>query len=47
MEGDLLAAMKSLHLRGEEELQEYSFHLYLFQIVVNHILNNKMVTKPF
>ena len=40
MEGDLLAAMKSLHPRGEGELQESSFILYihaLFQIVVNHI----------
>ena len=29
MEGDLLARVKSLHLRGEEELQEVSFHFYI------------------
>ena len=40
MEGDILATVKSLHLRGEGELQEFdSFSflhkLALFQIFVN------------
>ena len=47
-----MATVKSLHLRGEGELQEYSsfsfFHKHeLFQIVVNLMLNNKMVNKAF
>ena len=54
MEGGLLAKMKmkSLHLRGEGELQEScSFlflHIYeLFQIIVSHILKSiKWLTKP-
>ena len=42
MEGDLLATVKSLHLRGEEELQEFSsfsvLHKHeLFQIIVNQL----------
>ena len=53
MEGDILARMKSLHLRGEGELQEPSSFLFLhkhalFQIFVNLLKNNKMVgTNPF
>ena len=50
LERGLLAELKSLHLRGEEELQEYSFILYkheLFQIVVRHKIINKMVDKAF
>ena len=46
MERGLLAEMKSLHLRGEEEIQESSFILYkheLFQIVVHHLKINKML----
>ena len=29
MEGDILARMKSLHLRGEEELQESKVSFYI------------------
>ena len=52
MEGYLLAGVKSLHLRGEGELQEsssfYFLHKHeLFQIIVNHMINNKMVDKGF
>ena len=32
----VLARMKSPYMRGEEELQESSFILYIFQIVVWH-----------
>ena len=45
-----MASMKFWNLRGEEELQEYSFILYkheLFQIVVRHKIINKMVDKAF
>ena len=35
--------MKSQYLRGEEELQEFSFILYIFQIVVHHLKINKML----
>ena len=28
MEGDLLATVKSLHLGGEEELQDFSYFLF-------------------
>ena len=49
MERGLLAEMKSLHLRGEEEIQESSFILYkheLFQIVVRHYTVIKWLTNP-
>ena len=42
MEGDLLATVKSLHLRGEGELQDFSSFWFLhkhelFQIVISHL----------
>ena len=54
MEGGLLAKMKmkSLHLRGEGELQESCSFLFLhkhelFQIIVNLMKKYKMVNKAF
>ena len=46
MEGDLLARMKSLHLRGEGEIQESCFNFIYFRSLFTIWKSIKWITNP-